>query len=82
MSGGHTPGPWGYGVIRDVLGFQPEWEDASDDRLDADAALIAAAPDLLAALRLTVDTLSPPRNAEETAAIAAACAALRKAGAA
>jgi len=82
MSGGHTPGPWNYGVIRDVLGFQPEWEDASDDRLDADAALIAAAPDLLAALRLTVDTLSPPRNAEETAAIAAACAALRKAGAA
>jgi len=80
MSGGHTPGPWNYGVIRDVLEFQPEWEDASDDRLDADAALIAAAPDLLAALRLTVDTLSPPRNAEETAAIAAACAALRKAG--
>jgi hypothetical protein len=48
----------------------------------ADATLIAAAPDLLAALRLTVDTLSPPRNAEETAAIAAARAALRKAGAA
>jgi hypothetical protein len=46
----------------------------------ANAALIAAAPDLLAALRLAVDTLSPPRNAEETAAIAAACAALRKAG--
>jgi hypothetical protein len=50
MSGGHTPGPWNYGVIRDVLEFQPEWEDASDDRLDADAALIAAAPDLARAL--------------------------------
>lgn len=54
MSGKHTPGPWDYGVIRDVLGFQPEWEDASDDRLDADARLITAAPDLLAALEALV----------------------------
>jgi len=46
----HTPGPWDYGVIRDVLEFQPEWEDVSSDRLDADALLIAAAPELLAAL--------------------------------
>ncbi len=54
MSAGHTPGPWDYGVIRDVLEFQPEWEDVSSDRLDADAALIAAAPDLLAALEALV----------------------------
>lgn len=50
MDTGHTPGPWDYGVIRDVLEFQPEWEDVSSDRLDADAALIAAAPEMLAAL--------------------------------
>jgi len=93
MSAKHTPGPWmagpmvgesdtiwignGDGYVAQVTridGLEPiDW---------ADATLIAAAPDLLAALRLTVDTLSPPRNAEETAAIAAARAALRKAGAA
>jgi hypothetical protein len=56
MEAKHTQGPWNYGVIRDVLEFQPEWEDASDDRLDADAALITAAPDLLAALEWAVDT--------------------------
>ena len=50
MTEQHTPGPWDYGVIREVLEFQPEWEDVSSDRLDADAALITAAPDLLAAL--------------------------------
>ena len=55
MSAGHTPGPWNYGVIRDVLEFQPEWEDVSSDRLDADAVLITAAPDLLAALQDMVD---------------------------
>jgi hypothetical protein len=79
MSAKHTPGPWNYGVIRDVLEFQPEWEDASDDRLDADARLIAAAPEILAALECITDALSPPRNAEEEAAIAAALAALAKA---
>ena len=79
MSAGHTPGPWNYGVIRDVLEFQPEWEDVSSDRLDADAALITAAPDLLKALECIADALSPPRNAEEAAAIAAALAAIAKA---
>lgn len=43
---------------------------------EANAALIAAAPDLLAALKCIADALSPPRNAEEEAAIAAALAAI------
>ena len=46
---------------------------------EANARLIAAAPDLLVALKCIADALSPPRNAEEAAAIAAALAAIAKA---
>lgn len=92
MNARHTPGPWDilgsvslmnldvvYGSGRIAM-MECENDEISDGELFANAALIAAAPDLLAALRLAVDTLSPPRNAEETAAVAAARAALRKAG--
>ncbi len=53
----HTPGPWAYdgvSAIRTADGepiAELEIENAVDDRIDADAYLIAAAPDLLAALK-------------------------------
>jgi hypothetical protein len=49
------------------------------DESRPNAALIAAAPDLLEALECIADALSPPRNAEEEEAIAAALAAIAKA---
>jgi len=49
------------------------------DESRPNAALIAAAPDLLKALECIADALSPPRNAEEEEAIAAALAAIAKA---
>jgi len=62
--------------------------DIISEMLESAAAALAYSADametlaeLMAALRLTVNALSPPRNAEEAAAIAAAKAALRKADA-
>jgi hypothetical protein len=62
MSGGHTPGPWDilgsvslmnldvvYGSGRIAM-MECENDEISDGELFANAALIAAAPDLLAAL--------------------------------
>jgi len=82
MSAGHTPGPWDYGVIRDVLEFQPEWEDVSSDRLDADAALITAAPDLARALAdLLADAVEMGLDdSPVSGSLIAARAALQKAG--
>lgn len=59
----HTPGPWGYGQVEEGIWgiyFNPDgydiedaavyMRDTEDDRSEADARLIAAAPDLLEAL--------------------------------
>ncbi|WP_109613467.1 hypothetical protein [Pseudaminobacter salicylatoxidans] len=41
--------------------------------------LFAAAPDMLAALKLAADTLTPPRNSEESATLEIVRAAIAKA---
>lgn len=55
----HTPGPWAKygGVIRSVVGNERKVADVRvlDDEGQANAKLIAAAPDLLAAAQQTVD---------------------------
>jgi hypothetical protein len=65
MSAGHTPGPWTHhpydniitgGVDdRTLLEWQARSLHVSIDERDANARLIAAAPDLLAELRKFVD---------------------------
>jgi hypothetical protein len=60
----HTPGPWandGYEILdssrRLVASLEPRFEhDGEDERAEADACLIAAAPEMLVALlALTLD---------------------------
>lgn len=70
-SGAHSPGPWrvvatghtapGYDVCDRII--SDKWTDrtASDGLSDADAALVAAAPDLLAALKEIVSALNTAR---------------------
>lgn len=64
MSGGHTPGPWGYvyhrGLDQHLVGPTLENVCIVEDRhgrAEANALLIAAAPDLLAALRAAASQL-------------------------
>lgn len=59
----HTPGPWNYDDIRKLisncaeLGGEDEFE--TDDRaLDANARLIAAAPDLLDACKSALNMIN------------------------
>lgn len=89
MKTSHTPGPWtatdtppfriraeGEGMSVAVA-FQ--FRDGAPDRdiaqVNANARLIAAAPDLLAACQLALNTLAPPRGS----ATAWVCATLRAA---
>ena len=55
MNAQHTPGPWevedGYAIVSTEGEFIASCNE-SDDNCNADAALIAAAPDLLAALEI------------------------------
>lgn len=85
----HTPGPWGIdrddrGVI-DSIGPVTWWAkyaaDGGLDASDADARLIAAAPELLEALLYIVnDTPTPGGDAELTAeGYNRACAVIAKA---
>ena len=87
----HTPGPWtvnkyrsiGAGehgtrpIVAHVEPFYGTDRQYGDDT--ANARLIAAAPDMLAALCLAQDTLTPPRGDEEQEALAAITAAIAKA---
>lgn len=85
----HTPGPWH--ASRDALGSSNDWmigrPDGKPDEVavcsERDATLIAAAPELLAALRRAnialCGYLPSHRNAVTDAAIAAATAAIAKA---
>lgn len=84
----HTPGPW-YDHGKYVDALNPDDEDegitiADDIRTPADAALIAAAPDLLAACSLAVEALESLRSdgvtgMEDDDAAAACSAAMKKA---
>lgn len=88
MSGAHTPEPWGISK-HGTPDYAPQYGvyagDGSDhdhvivkrDNAEADARLIAAAPDLLAALRGMVPTAymgEPPKQAEFYAPARAAIA--------
>ena len=94
MRAGHTPAPWemvGTRVIRgpffpgdpDRPGLEVATVPLWSDRADADARLIAAAPDLLAALHRLITVM--PSNAsddddpEQAAAWAAAMAVIEQA---
>lgn len=50
-----------------------------DEEREANAKLISAAPELLAALQAMVDAITPPRNEEEESAMRIARAAITKA---
>lgn len=90
MSTSHTPGPW---TTRPIYGSLPAqahalfWQDGQRSRrLDdggvfraGDARLIAAAPDLLAALRAMVYDTPSPATKKGSAALDAALAAIAKA---
>lgn len=69
MKTAHTPGPWGYqlGAVVDSEGFlvadiRSRWDDGmeGEDYHFANAALIAAAPELLAALEYWFDSKATP----------------------
>lgn len=82
MPSKHTPGPWHaagaryvyadakspvHAPIAEVLPRPSRSQDATDER-SANARLIAAAPDLLAALRLAFDIMSEEYGALPSAA--------------
>jgi hypothetical protein len=79
----HTPGPWAIEEVRRVLGAgdfgRAPFRDAE---LEANARLIAAAPDLLAALVALCDSGPHPDDMtpENLAALKRARAAIAKAG--
>jgi hypothetical protein len=86
----HTPGPWRvyprgscvphYDVCERIVSDYPSGRSLSDGPSDADAALIAAAPDLLAALRGIARLIGADASwAEWQAAEAVAIAALNRA---
>lgn len=56
----HTPGPWTVARIKTLSGvpmYLIEQERMSEDRQEANARLIAAAPDLLVALRDLLESI-------------------------
>ncbi len=75
----HTPGPWNYDgvVINTPDGMPVHCKERSREELRANARLIAAAPDLLEALRVLV--LLVPKTSIHLPAIAQAEAAIEKA---
>lgn len=71
----HTPGPWVVGNVGEVVAGGTTLADVygDDEQADVDARLIAAAPDLLAALELLLPYLEDCRmDIEARAAIAKA----------
>lgn len=69
----HTPGPWAVHPLEPMSVHQPEYQCWIPQN-EADACLIAAAPDLLAALIKTAALLHPdlPEHKAAHAAIAKA----------
>lgn len=61
----HTPGPWTVGEKRGLKrGNYIVFPLPEDDEIDANARLIAAAPDLLAALKKTLRAAVPVERGE------------------
>lgn len=80
----HTPGPWAYipptqGEQRKVLAFGGAYLVATDVAWEPNAHLIAAVPEMAAALLALVDTANAHCPVDHPA-LPLACAALRKAG--
>lgn len=89
----HTPGPWALNgpwhiqaetpmndpTGKRVVALITPCRGASQAEREANAHLVAAAPDLMAALHTAADALSPPRNQEEIKALAVVRAAIAKA---
>ena len=86
----NTPGPWRVGIDPAVVWQENGAEtmiavlkEGADVEREANARLIAAAPDLVSSLRLALNTLGAkggPSAAERDMAMASARIALRKAG--
>ena len=76
----HTPGPWEIGATGAIVGqsYRVAAVNKLNPKGDADATLIAAAPELAEALRVLLFAL--PHVAGSERAVEAARAALRKAG--
>ncbi len=81
MQGKHTPGPWAYEPTSGAIYYadgdvEPEiavidQDNMSSEQADADGRLIAAAPDLLAALRRAeFEIHNPGTNANDGVDIA------------
>jgi ribosomal protein RSM22 (predicted rRNA methylase) len=84
----HTPGPWealknNYGQVLIVVRSTKDFVCAVPDECEADAKLISAAPDLLAALKSIIDTVESHARSQLTPAenspVAKARAAIKKA---
>jgi hypothetical protein len=83
----HTPGPWisfrddeSHDIVTPdgthIARVEPVNSVDPLTEQDANGAILAAAPDMLAALRLAADALTPPRNAEESTALDAVLGAI------
>lgn len=95
MSATHTPGPWTVthsfdATIRREIWTEIDREtghrelvalipDAEGEHINGDARLIAAAPELLAALRWALDQIEDDLDFDHQAALEAAKAAISKA---
>ena len=85
----HTPGPWRVGVTSDAgevdVIAEGGWfvavacDSAGDGDTEANANLIAAAPDMLEALEKLVSRIDETRGPTADTALAAARAAIKKA---
>ena len=82
----HTPGPWYIdpdGMIcdqADTVLCDPHYDSRDIEEREANACLIAAAPELAEALRNLLASMEAPRTRKATVAVDAAYAALKKAG--
>ena len=68
----HTPGPWSIEAVKDYLRMLDTGIDSAAPESIANARLIAAAPDLLEALRGSVEWLRRLREESEAAVIESA----------
>lgn len=83
----HTAAPWHIGLQPGPMIYGPQGEHVCDVRIEtvmpdernANARLIAAAPELLEACKLAREALTPARNDEEMTAMNALNAAITKA---
>lgn len=91
----HTPGPWTINLSFDAAMRREIWTetdaatghrelvalipDAEGEHINADARLIAAAPELLAALRWALDQIEDDLDPEHQAALNAAHVAIHNA---